>query len=61
MCFIDFYTSIYNIRLGFLKIENKTSKEEVRAKPTKKTGSLRQSIPLPRWSRQGLEDGLGFT
>ena len=42
MRFRAFYTSIYNIRLGFIKIESK-SREEARAKLTKKTGSSRQS------------------
>ena len=38
MCFRDFYTSIYNIRLGFIKkIENKTSREEARINPANKT------------------------
>ena len=66
MCFRDFYTSIYNIRLGFTKIESKTCIEEARTKSAKKTGSPRQSgsprrsIPSPRRSRQGSEDGLGF-
>ena len=53
MCFRVFYTSIYNIRLGFIKIEIKTGKEEARTKLAKKTSSLRRSIPLPRRSRQG--------
>ena len=66
MHFRAFYTSIYNIRLGFIKIESKTGREEARVKASKKTGSPkrcglpRQSIPLPRRSRQGLEEGLGF-
>ena len=53
MHFRAFYTSIYNIRLGFIKIESKTGGEEARTKSAKKMGS-------PRWSRQGSEDGLGF-
>ena len=66
MHFRDFYTSIYNIRLGFIKIERKTCRAEARAKPAKKTGSLRRSgsprlgIPFPRRSRQGSEYGLRF-
>ena len=55
-----FYTSIYNICLGFIKIESKTDREEARAKPAKKTGSPRRSIHVPRRSRHGSEDGLGF-
>ena len=38
-----FYTIIYNIRLGFIKRERKTSREKARAKPAKKTGSSRRS------------------
>ena len=66
MCFRVLYTSIYNISLSFIKIERKTNKEDARIKSTKKTGSPRRSglprrsIPSPRWSRQGLEDGLEF-
>ena len=62
MCFRDFYTSIYNIHLDFIKIESKTGREEARAKPAKKTGSskrsglLRKSIPLPRKRRQWPKD-----
>ena len=61
MCFQAFYTSIYNIRLGFIKIESKTGREEVREKLAKKTGSLKQSglprrsILSPRRSRQWPE------
>ena len=47
MCFKAFYTSIYNIRLDFIKIESKTGIEEARTKPAKKTGSSKQS-GLPR-------------
>ena len=46
MCLRTFYSSIYNICLGFIKIESKTVKEEARAKPAKKKGSL----PLGRAS-----------
>ena len=59
MRFRDFYTSIYNICLGFIKIERKTGREVARTKFTKKTGlprqsgSPRQSIPSPRQSKQG--------
>ena len=69
MCFRAFYTSIYNIRLGFIKIKSKTGREEARAKPAKNTGSPRISgsprrgipsprrgIPSPRRSRQWSED-----
>ena len=42
MCFKAFYTSIYNIRLGFIKIESKTGKEDARTKSAKKMGSLRR-------------------
>ena len=42
MCFKAFYTSIYNIHLGFIKIERKTGREEVRTKFAKKTSSPRQ-------------------
>ena len=52
MCFRAFYTSIYNIRLGFIKIEIKTCREEARTKPA---NSLRRS-GLPRRSRQWPED-----
>ena len=45
MRFKAFYTSIYNIRLGFIKIERKTGKKEARVKPAKKTGSPRRGIP----------------
>ena len=53
-----FYTSIYNIRLGFINIESKTGREEARIKSTKKSSSLRrsgllrQSIRSPGQSRQ---------
>ena len=36
MRFKSFYTSIYNIRLGFIKIKRKTSREEARAKPPRR-------------------------
>ena len=39
MCFRDFYTSIYNIHLGFIKIESKTNREDARTKPAKKKSS----------------------
>ena len=63
MCFRSFYTSIYNIRLDFIKIESKISKEEARAKPAKKTGSLRRSgsprqSPFPRRSRMARRQVL---
>ena len=61
MCFKAFYTSIYNIRLGFIVIERKTDREEARTKLAKKIGSPRQSIPSPRQSKQGLEIGVEFT
>ena len=50
MCFRASYTSIYNIHLGFIKIESKIGREEARAKSAKKTGSPspRRSIPLLR-------------
>ena len=57
-----FYTSIYNIRLGLIKIESKTGRDEVKAKLLKKMGSPmrsglpRRGIPSPRWSRQWPED-----
>ena len=56
MCFRAFYTSIYNIRLSFIKIESKTRREEARTKSAKKIGSPRRS----ERSKQGSEDGLGF-
>ena len=62
MHFRDFYTSIYNICLGFIKIEKQIGKEEVKTKFVKKTGSPRRSgfprrsIPSLRRSRQWLED-----
>ena len=62
MCLGAFYTSIYNIHLGFIKIEIKIGKEEVRTKSAEKTssprqsGSPRQSIPSPRRSRHWPED-----
>ena len=46
MRFRAFYTSIYNIRLGFIKIESKTGKEDAKVKPAKKTGSPRRSGSL---------------
>ena len=55
MRFTAFYTSIYNIHLGFIKIESKTGREEARAKPAKKMGSSRRS-GSPRQSRQWQED-----
>ena len=64
MCLGDFYTSIYNIRLDFIKIESKTGREEARVNPAKKTGSprrsslLRRGISSPRWSRQWLDEEL---
>ena len=64
--FKAFYTSIYNIRLGFIKIESKIGREEARSKPAKKTGSPRRSgsprrgIPSPRRGRQRSKEGLGF-
>ena len=61
MCFSAFYSSIYNIHLGFIKIENKTGREEARTKSAKKMGLPRQIIPLPRRSRQGSEIGLEFS
>ena len=36
MCFRAFYTSIYNIRLSFIKIESKTGREETRKKPPRR-------------------------
>ena len=60
MRFRDFYTSIYNIRLDFIKIESKTGREKARTKSSKKTGLPMQGIPLPRRSRWGSEYGLGF-
>ena len=48
--------SIYNICFGFIKIESKTGREGARTKSAKKIGSPRRSIPLPRRSRQWLED-----
>ena len=45
MRFRAFYTSIYNICLGFIKIESKTDIKEARAKSAKKTGSPRRGIP----------------
>ena len=56
----DFYTSIYNIRLGFIKIESKTGREKARTKSSKKTSLPMRGIPLPRRSKRGLEYGLGF-
>ena len=62
MRFRAFYTSIYNIRLGFIKIESKTSREKARTKYAKKTGSLtrggspRRSIISPSQNKQCLED-----
>ena len=56
MCFKAFYTSIYNTRLGFIKIERKIGREEARTKYAKKIGLPRRSIPYPRRSRQWLED-----
>ena len=50
MCFRAFYISIYNICFGFIKIESKTDKEKARAKPAKKMGSPRRSIPSPKRS-----------
>ena len=43
MRFRVFYTSIYNFHLGFIKINSKTGREEVRTKFAKKTGSPGQS------------------
>ena len=66
MRFRAFYTSISNIRLGFIKIERKTDREEAREKPTKKmvysrrSGSPRRSIPSPRLSKHESENGLEF-
>ena len=66
MRFRPFYTIIYNICLGFIKIERKIGRKEVRAKPAKKTGlsrrsgSPRRGIPLLSWSRRGSKYGLGF-
>ena len=66
MRFRAFYTSIYNIRLGFIKMERKIGRKEVKAKHAKKSCLLRQSglprqgIPSPRRTRRGLEYGLGF-
>ena len=42
MCFRAFYTNIYNIRLGFIKIESKIGREEARTKLAKKTSSSRR-------------------
>ena len=65
MPFKAFYTSIYNIRLGFIKTESKLGREEARAKPAKKKGSSRRrgspkcSFPSPKRSRQWPEDRFG--
>ena len=60
MRFRAFYISIYNIRLGFIKIESKTGRKEAKAKPAKKMDSPRRGIPSLRRSRWGLEYGLEF-
>ena len=36
MRFRSFYTIIYNIRLGFVKIKSKTGREEARVKPPRR-------------------------
>ena len=58
MRFRAFYTSIYNIRLGFINIESKIGREEARVKSAKKTGSLRRSgSPRRTDLRLGGADG----
>ena len=54
ICFLElFYTSIYNIRLGFINIESKIGRALARTKSAKKTVSLRRSIPSPRRRKSG--------
>ena len=60
MYFRAFSTSIYSIRLSFIKIESKTGREEVRTKSAKKTGSWPRQSGSPRRSRRESKYDLGF-
>ena len=62
MRFRAFYTSIYNIHLGFIKIESKIGRKEHAKKSSllRQSGLPRRGIPSPRRTRRGLEYGLGF-
>ena len=51
MHFRAFYTNIYNIRLGFIKIEKKTGREDERTK---------FAFASPRGSKQCQKAGLRF-
>ena len=57
MCFRAFYTNIYNIRLGFIKIESKISREEARTKLAKKTSSSRRKGEAVRLGEASLRLG----
>ena len=61
MCLRAFYTSIYNIRLGFIKIESIIGKEEARIKFAKKTVSLRRGeVVRLGGANRGHKTGLRF-
>ena len=60
MCFRAFYTSIYNIHLGFIKIERKKTEKRQEQSLPKKRGRLSEESLSLGGVYNGKKKGLGF-